>query len=648
MSANAARTRFAVTAAGNTRRRTPAVATLVVLLLLLSWPAAAREPLDIVVTGLSGDPLLNVQASLSIEQRRLDDGLSADLIRSLHAQAEREIRRALEPFGYYRPEIKTALRPPDKPGQAWGATYTIDPGQAVPIGEVDVQFSGAGAVDTALEDLPGQILPHTGSALEHTGYESAKRTLLSQVKDLGYLDADYTEHRVEVDMESYTANMVLAIATGPRYVFGPIVFEQDLFAPEYLDRYLTLQPGEPFSQARLASQRRALSKSGHFQEVAIAPGEPSDAQPPAIPLHIRLVPFKPNRYRGRVGWGTDTEFGVQADWTRRYVGKYGHHFTLGGAAVQDRDRLAGDFSYMIPLDPLSGHSLELAARHESKDLTFEDVELPEGGETRIETNLGSVFWHQPRRNLGRFELRSKAGLSLVGETYDVFEVLFGNLPGDDQQVIIDLIGAQAYDTLAPDFEAVVASIRLSARSANDPLYIRRGDYINLELLGSNESLGSNISFWQLRMNTWNIRPTGDHGRFLLRSAVGYSDARNRTVLGVNFNQMPEYYEFRAGGARSIRGYGFEELFPIDGLTGGKHQLIGSMEYEHEIIPDWSAAIFLDGGNTFNDFDDINAKLGTGFGIRWRSPVGLARIDVGFPLDDGEDAFNVYITVGPEF
>ena len=647
MNANAAWTSLEVKARGLTHRQTLAVAMLV-LLLFLSWPAGAREPLNLVVTGLSGDPLSNVQASLSLAQRRLDDGLSADLIRELHAAAEREIRRALEPFGYYRPSIKAELRPPDKPGEAWEAMYTIDPGQAVPIGEVVVLFTGAGAVDATLEDLPDQFMPHTGSALEHTGYESAKRKLLSEVKDLGYLDAGYTEHRVEVDMLSYTANILMAIATGPRYVFGPITFDQDIFAPEYLSRYLVLQPGEPFSQARLASQRRALSKSGHFQEVAIAPGEPSATQPPAVPLSIRLVPFKPNRYRGRIGWGTDTEFGVQADWTRRYVGKHGHHFTLGGAAVQDRDRLAGDFSYMIPLDPLSGHSLELAARHESKDLTFEDVELPEGGETRIETNLGSIFWHQPRRQLGSFELRSKAGLSVVGETYDVFEVLFGNLPGDAQQAIIEAIGSRAYDTLAPDFEAVVASIRLKARRANDPLYIRRGDYINLELLGSNESLGSNISFWQLRMNTWNIWPTGDHGRFLLRSAVGYSDARNRTVLGVNFNQMPEYYEFRAGGARSIRGYGFEELFPKDGLTGGKHQLIGSMEYEHEIIPDWSAAVFLDGGNTFNDFDDIDAKLGTGFGIRWRSPVGLARIDVGFPLDDGEDSFNVYITVGPEF
>ena len=112
--------------------------------------------------------------------------------------------------------------------------------------------------------------------------------------------------------------------------------------------------------------------------------------------------------------------------------------------------------------------------------------------------------------------------------------------------------------------------------------------------------------------------------------------------------MPEYYEFRAGGVRSVRGYSFENLFPDDAITGGKHQLVGSIEYEHEIIPQWSAAAFVDAGNAFNHWDDYNAKIGVGIGLRWRSPVGLARLDLGVPLDDADDAFQIYITVGPEF
>ena len=59
-------------------------------------------------------------------------------------------------------------------------------------------------------------------------------------------------------------------------------------------------------------------------------------------------------------------------------------------------------------------------------------------------------------------------------------------------------------------------------------------------------------------------------------------------------------------------------------------------------------MFLDAGDAFNDYSNFDEKLGAGIGVRWRSPVGVARIDVGFPLDDADDAFQIYITVGPEF
>ncbi|MBT6126766.1 MAG: BamA/TamA family outer membrane protein, partial [Halieaceae bacterium] len=247
-----------------------------------------------------------------------------------------------------------------------------------------------------------------------------------------------------------------------------------------------------------------------------------------------------------------------------------------------------------------------------------------------------------------FGLQSSAGVSIVGESYDIFEVLFGNLPGSAQNAIIENIGTEAYETLAPEFDAVVPGLSFKLKRADDPLYIRRGDYLNLELLGASEDLGSNIDFWQARFSSWNIWPVAERGRFLFRSDLGYTDAESRSVLGVNFNQIPEYYEFRAGGARSVRGYGWETLFPSDAITGGKHLIVASIEYEHEVFPDWSVAAFLDGGNAFNKFADFNEKLGTGIGIRWRSPVGLARIDFGIPLNDADDAFQIYITVGPEF
>lgn len=625
--------------------------------LLTALPLHAAEQLKVSVTGLRGETLANVRAALAIIQQQHEETLDRARIQQLHNQAEQDIKVALQPFGYYQPTIQATLEAPEEAQQPWRAHYEIKQGEQIPIADIDLQFSGAGADSAALSQWQSSEALDFGNpaVLNHMRYEEIKRDLLSQVLAAGYLNASYQRARVEVDLERYSAKVSLHINTGPLYIYGPISFEQlgHPFATDYLEQYLLLQPGDPFSQSQLSQQRRALSKSGHFQAVTIESGQVTEASNSSdkvvvLPISIELKPYLANRYRGRIGWGTDTGFGLQTDWTRRYIGQRGHSFNLGGAVVEERRRLAGEFRYLIPLDPLEDKRLELGARHESKDLTYEDVDLDEGGETRIATNLASTTLHFPSKQHGAYELQQRAGLSLVSESYDVFEVLFGNLPSSAQSAIIGTIGRDAYNTLAPDFSAVVPNLRFTLRRSDDPLYIRRGEYYNLELLGADESLGSNTSFLQARLNTWNIFPVGDSGRLLLRSALGYSDVESREALGVTFNQMPEYYEFRSGGARSIRGYGFESLFPSDGITGGKHLLVGSIEYEHEIIPNWGASLFVDGGNAFNEFDQIDEKIGVGFGLRWRSPVGLARIDVGFPLDDAKDSFQIYITVGPEF
>lgn len=635
------------------RDRARSLGVAIVLLAALTPPATARaaETIELSIEGVTGEARRNVEAALRLNRRRSDPRLTGEAIRELHGTAEEEIRRALEPFGYYRPAIESELLPPGPEAAAWRARYAVDPGKPVPIAAIDVDLLGAGAEDAELASVVKSLPLVAGQPFVHLDYERAKQELLTAIRKRGYRDADYEQHRVEVDVAAYAATIRLAVETGPLYVIGPIAFEQSRFAERYLERYLVLEPGEAYALDEITRQRRLLSRSGHFQEVLIQPGEASADSPPAVPLTVSLLPFKANRYRGELGWGTDTGIGVQGDWNRRYVGRHGHQFTLGGSGVQDQERIAADFRYSIPVKPLSGERLELTARYQSRTLTFEDVDLDEGGETEVENILLSAFWYFPVASPGDFQLRTRAGLSFVGDSYDIFAVLFGNLPASDQEAIIGFIGQEAFDTLSPSFETVVPSVRLTARRSDDRLFIRNGDYFDLELLGASQSLGSNIDFWQLRFNHWTIRPVSQRSRLLLRTAAGYSDAETRNLVdlaGIDFNRMPEYYEFRAGGARSIRGYRFEELVPASAITGGKHQLIASVEYEHEIIPDWSVAAFVDVGNAFNDFDRIDEKYGTGLGARWRSPVGLARIDLAFPLDDGEESFQIYITVGPEF
>jgi outer membrane translocation and assembly module TamA len=56
------------------------------------------------------------------------------------------------------------------------------------------------------------------------------------------------------------------------------------------------------------------------------------------------------------------------------------------------------------------------------------------------------------------------------------------------------------------------------------------------------------------------------------------------------------------------------------------------------VPVWrdlGAVVFLDGGNVFrrvDDFDLGEVRGAAGFGVRYRSPIGPLRFDLGFKLD----------------
>ena len=59
--------------------------------------------------------------------------LTAARVRRLDAEAPAQIRRALEPFGYYRARVHSTL---ERTGGGWRARYVIDPGPPLPVGRV--------------------------------------------------------------------------------------------------------------------------------------------------------------------------------------------------------------------------------------------------------------------------------------------------------------------------------------------------------------------------------------------------------------------------------------------------------------------------------------------------------------------------------
>jgi translocation and assembly module TamA len=139
-----------------------------------------------------------------------------------------------------------------------------------------------------------------------------------------------------------------------------------------------------------------------------------------------------------------------------------------------------------------------------------------------------------------------------------------------------------------------------------------------------------------------ISQASDHGRLILRAAAG-------AMVVDNFDALPPELRFFAGGDRSVRGFDYQAIGETNSegdVIGGKYLTVMSGEYEHYFLDNWGAAVFVDAGDAYSS--DLDANVGAGVGLRWRSPVGLVRLDVAVPLvTDLEDGVRLHIVIGPD-
>ena len=115
------------------------------------------------------------------------------------------------------------------------------------------------------------------------------------------------------------------------------------------------------------------------------------------------------------------------------------------------------------------------------------------------------------------------------------------------------------------------------------------------------------------------------------------------------NELPPSVRFFAGGDQSVRGYGYNTLGPVNDqgiVVGGNHLLVGSLELEFSHTGSWSSAVFYDVGNAMDNFGD-DLKRGTGVGVRYRSVIGMFRLDVASGLDKPGNPWRLHLSIGAD-
>ena len=566
-------------------------------------PPAAGEStgngtVTVIVEGVDGPLRDNVLAYLELNRFAGKPPPEESRLRWLHNNAERNIREALEPFGYYEPTIETSL---NRTAGGWEARYRIQPGRALRIAMVDVRVLGEGAQDPVFQKLLANLPFAKGQILEQPKYEQLKQTLETLATERGYFDARFTEHAIRVNLQAYEAAIHLHYDTGKRYRFGDINFKQDILSPKLLNRYPRFKPGDPYDANDLLKLQSDLSGSPYFSQVQV--NAQPDAATDTAPVDVELEPNKKRKYSAGLGYGTDTGARGSMRVEQRWINRQGHHYEAELRLSQIKSLIGG--KYIIPGTDPTTDEYALTAGYIQQNYNQQDYEL---------ITLGGSWQGQDGKWLKNFNLNFQ---------YEDYQV--GNEPRATSLLLIPGLNWTWVD-------------------ADNRMYATRGLLFGFQLRGASTALLSDISFAQGMLNLKGVYALNDDSRFLARGSLG------ATVIAQDFEQLPTSLRFFAGGDASVRGYAYNSIGPTDDegtVIGGKNLLVGSLEYEHRVWDGWSLAAFVDSGDAF-DGATPEMKTGVGVGLRWRSPVGPVRLDFASGLDRPPgDAFRFSFSIGPD-
>ncbi len=561
------------------------------LLLLLPTPVAA----ELAISGIEGELERNIRAYLSIASEPCD--AQPWRIRRRYRALETEIREALEPFGYYEPEITRSLTLDD---DCWLVTIGIDPGEPVRLRQVDIKIDGAASEDRAFNTARRSRSLAPGEVLRHAEYDRLKRSLQTLAANRGYVEADFVESRLDIWPEERAADITMHFDSGPRYRIGDIHQDQTFLEPSIVDGYLNLESGAPFDGNDLARAHRDLSTSAYFGRVEVTP-DFDNAAGEQIPIRVSLQPGPRIEYTLGVGASTDTGLRFRAGFRNNRVNRKGHRIIADLGVSQVVQGLTAE--YRIPLeDPRrEWFSFTSALSNEETD-TFDN-----------ETQRLGIRW---TRAMSETWLRT-ASLDFSNETFAV---------GSD------------VDTS----RFIVPAISFDHKLADRDVFPLRGRRLGAELRGTDETLGSTTSYVQTSVWMRWIRGFGSGNRVLARLNAG-------TTASQDFTRLPPSVRFFAGGDESVRGFDYNSLGPKDAdgnVVGGSNLLVASVEYERLLRGNFYGAVFVDAGNAFDD-TAFEAEVGAGIGLKWLSPLGPIRFYLGYPLTEDDPSVRFHLRLGAD-
>ncbi|MEZ9744904.1 autotransporter assembly complex family protein [Vibrio splendidus] len=511
----------------------------------------------------------------------------------------KRIQDALNPYGYYHPQIDIDLNDSDK------VIINVDSGPVMRIAESIVKITGAASLDAEFINILNQSKLGSGLTLSHQEYDQTKRAIFSLAKRKGYFYGRFIESKIEVIPSENIANIHLYFASGPRYKFGSISIPDDGVDPTRIEKIPTFKKGDDFDTIKLGELQSDLSDTQWFRSVIVHGDfdKLDDKLDDNLEVPIEIIAEPSSRDIVQVGGGYSTDLGFRAslNWLKPWYNRRGHSFETQTYLSEQEQSL--QLGYKIPTEKVTTDYFGI--QFESKRIDHRDTKSF-SNDLKFER-----YWQLDS------DWQSTIYVKYLHEQY--------RQASEEEQSQLFLPGIS--------FSQVDRK--------NDQLELNHRHIYSIEY--SDPSLFSDSRLLRLEGNSvvsWDI---SDRQKLHFRSNVGINIAKS-------LSDVPSSLRYFAGGDGNLRGYGYESISPRDEngeLTGARYMLTAGLEYQHQVYRSIWLGAFLDAGDAFDQQADW--KRGTGVSLIWNSQLMPVKLDFAYGLDAPEgDEFRIHFSLGTQF
>lgn len=576
---------------------------------------------DVELTGVSDDRVRGLMEQALTLYRQQENGVQSVAFLRRRAQSDVETaQKILRAFGWYEARVRVRVDPPPENVAEDAAEGETPKALARMIVNERRRYTLAGhrmtLVETGAGDPPPALDAATlgspvGDPATAAEILEAEKAAVAELRSAGRPYAQRLGRDAVADPETAEIEIETTIAAGSKYIFGDAVYSGgDGVERAYIDTYRTWKMGETVDPAKLKEFTDDLVATNLFDAVAADfPEEPPEGE--TAPVLVRLEEAPPRTISGGVRYDTEAGPAVRGGFQHRNLFGANETLTLEAILGLEEQSLTGE--YRVPQWLRPGQDLVYGA-----ELRRVDDEAYE-------------------------ELGATLAVGVERELTDEFTIGFGLLGEVSRTETIDttetakLAGLPAFVSYDSSDDTLDPSKGVRARIAATPFAGFQADTpVSFGIIDATAS-----TYFDL---------TGEKDYILaLRTRLA-------TILSSDIDVISPSRRLYSGGGGSVRGYGERYIGPLDAdgePTGGRSAFEIGAEMRVKFSDTIGAAGFVEAGSVTEDIEpsfDEGLQVAVGGGLRYYSPVGPIRLDVGVPVNPrkADDNFQIYISIGQAF